>query len=87
MNQESLHFGDCQVKLECIYLFELLVELPESFNLMFKSSGREFDQIRYALLEWVLNLKNGTMEKVRNKRNYFAAAIITLLYLVQVMHL
>lgn len=54
------------------------------FDLVFNTSGRQFDQIRYALLEWVLNLKNGTMEKVRQKRTHFAAVIITLLYLVQV---
>lgn len=63
------------------------MELPELFDLVFNPSGRQFDQVRYALLEWVLNLKNGTMEKVREKRTHFAAVIITLMYLVQVYYM
>lgn len=62
------------------------MDLPELYDLMFKNSGRQFDPVRCALLEWALNLKNGTLEKVREKRidSHFTAVIITLLYLVQV---
>lgn len=62
------------------------MELPKLFDLVFKTTVRRSDNIRWALLEWILDLNDGIVEKVRNKRNNqrYAAVIITLLYLVKV---
>lgn len=60
--------------------------LPELFDIIFKSREREFDKYRWKLLEWAVDLEEGTVKKIRDKKNFqrFAAVIITLMYLVQV---
>lgn len=62
------------------------MKLPELFDIIFKSRERQFDEFRWSLLEWAVDLDEGTVKKIRDKRNYqrFAAVIITLMYLVQV---
>lgn len=62
------------------------MKLPELFDIIFKNRERKFDEFRWALLEWAIDLDEGTVKKIQEKRNYqrFAAVIITLMYLVQV---
>lgn len=60
--------------------------LPELFEIIFKSREREFDKYRWKLLEWAVDLEEGTVKKIRDKKKFqrFSAVIITLMYLVQV---
>lgn len=66
--------------------FVLLVELPKLFDLVFKTTDRRLDQKRGTLLEWILDLGDGTVKKVCSQKNSqrYTAVIITLLYLVKV---
>lgn len=61
-------------------------KLPELFDIIFKNKERKFDEFRWTLLEWAVNLDEGTVKKIRERRSYqrFAAVIVTLMYLVQV---
>lgn len=62
------------------------MDLPELFDIIFKNKEREFDRFRWALLEWAVDLDEGTVKKIRGIKNSqrFAAVIVTLMYLVQV---
>lgn len=62
------------------------MELPKLSDLVFETKERPFDEVRWSLLEWILDLEDGIVKKVRRQENYqrYAAVIITLLYLVKV---
>lgn len=65
------------------------MELPNLYDLVFDTRKRQFDQARWSLLEWILDLNDGTVKKVQRQENYqrYAAVVITLLYLVKVCNL
>lgn len=73
------------ILINCIVAI-VTVKLPELFDIIFKRNEREFDRFRWPLLEWVVDLDEGTVKKIRDRKNNqrFAAVIITLMYLVQV---
>lgn len=53
---------------------------------MYKTQEQKNDKFRQSLLEWVLDLGDGTVKELRDMENYqqFAVVILTLQYLVQV---
>lgn len=63
------------------------VKLPELFDLIFKNKERQFDQQRWALIEWTLDLDEGFVKTLVDKeKQQFIATILTLKYLVQVFN-
>lgn len=69
-----------------VFLFFFAVKLPPLFDLIFKNKERQFDQTRWSLCEWILDLDEGFMKKMSDsKKPQFIAVILTLKYLVQVL--
>lgn len=65
--------------------FYISVRLPECFDLIFKNKERRFDKDRFKLLEWLLDLDEGFVKKLSDKKgSHFDAVILTLKYLHQV---
>lgn len=62
------------------------MQLPQLFDLIFKNKERAFDKSRWPLLEWVLDLEDGFVKELHDKKLHrFAAIIVTLQYLMQVI--
>lgn len=79
--QVANHLINCY----CIFTF-IVVKLPPLFDLIFKNKERQFDQFRWSLCEWILDLDKGFMKNLSDKKkSKFFACILTLKYLVQVL--
>lgn len=61
------------------------MNLPELFDLIFKNKERQFDKQRRMLLEWTLDLDDGFVKMLNDKKqSQFSAVVLSLKYLVQV---
>lgn len=60
------------------------VELPDRFDLIFHKKDQKYDELRWSLLKWVLNLDDDFLAKIKRSPKNLFAVIVTLQYLVQV---
>lgn len=68
------------------HLFYFTVELPSTYELIANPEDMDYDEYRWSLLAWVLNLDHDLVTKIRqmNQPNNIKVAVISLQYLFQV---
>lgn len=63
----------------------LLVEVPDLFDLVFKSNDQKFDNVRWGLFEWMFEFGLEYLRASRAVHKKYFAVLITIKYLLQVI--